>query len=272
MLVVAVLSAVVPFALVTAPARAQTVSQRFLAKLNDLRSSKNLGALGEDQALTSFAQGWSDHMAQAGALSHHPTLETAPGQWTRAGENIGFGPDADNVFASFIASPHHYANMVAPSFNTIGVGVSVRPDGTIYTVYDFEARPATTAVAPRPRASAAVARAAAKPRPATSPSVPRPAVAKPAATTMASLPPMSVSSTSEAVDLPVSVPLPQAMEVVAPPLLTPAPGPAPVVPIGATHQGEPSAITSALAVLLLLCVSSAVIRLVVLGAPRRSPR
>jgi uncharacterized protein YkwD len=36
--------------------------------------------------------------------------------------------NADKASAAFVNSPHHYANLVDPDFNSIGLGVVRRPD------------------------------------------------------------------------------------------------------------------------------------------------
>src|SRR5439155_879875 len=77
-----------------------------------------------DAELSAFAQGWSDHMAAAGVLSHNPDLASSPGHWTKAGENVGVGADVDTPFNAFVASPHHYANLVDPGFTLIGIGIT----------------------------------------------------------------------------------------------------------------------------------------------------
>src|SRR4051812_14642428 len=147
------LAMLLPLAASAAPAGADPLADRFLAKINALRASKGLGAVRPDAALTAFAQSWTDHMAAVDVLSHNPALADSPGSWTKAGENVGVGPDLDALFDAFVASPHHYDNLVDPSFNLIGLGVTIRPDGVMYTTHDFEARAsagAAPAVAPAP--------------------------------------------------------------------------------------------------------------------------
>src|SRR2546429_7762148 len=135
-LLVAVLVTVIPVAASAVPAHADSVADQFLAKINDLRASKGLGTLRMDGALTGFAQDWSDHMASVNALSHNPALASSPGSWTKAGENVGVGPEVDALFDAFVASPHHYENLVDPAFTIVGIGVTVRPDGVMYTTHD----------------------------------------------------------------------------------------------------------------------------------------
>src|SRR3954454_7055952 len=167
-LVLALLATLLPIiAATTAPASADPLADRFLAKINALRASKGLGQLHTDGALTSFAQSWSDHMAAVNTLSHNPALASAPGSWTKAGENVGVGGDLDALFDAFVNSPHHYENLIDPAFNTIGIGVTVMANGTLYTTHDFEALPAST-----PAPARAATTAASVSTPATTPKAP----------------------------------------------------------------------------------------------------
>jgi cell division septation protein DedD len=125
----------------TRPAGADvlTDAQTFLADINALRSSVGLGALTVDPQLTQVAQNWSQQMANAGDISHNPNLkDQVSGNWSKLGENVGMGPAIGDLFTAFVNSPHHYANLVDPSFNYIGIGV-VYSNGTIYTTHDFMA-------------------------------------------------------------------------------------------------------------------------------------
>jgi hypothetical protein len=123
-----------------APASAST-SGDFLADINGLRASKGLPALSLNGGLSGFAQSWSDQMASAGKISHNPNLSKAPGGWTTVGENVGVGGSEKSIFNALVASSGHYANMVNPKFNSIGIGVTVGGDGRIYTTHNFAAYP-----------------------------------------------------------------------------------------------------------------------------------
>src|SRR5688500_2669194 len=107
------------------PAHADSFTGGYLTKINALRASKGLEALRLDQDVSSFAQAWTDHMANTGILSHNPDLGDAPGEWTKAGENVGVGADASSLFDAFVASAGHYHNLVDPRFTVIGIGVTV---------------------------------------------------------------------------------------------------------------------------------------------------
>ena len=205
-LVLATLAMLLPLAASAAPASADPLADQFLAKINALRASKGVGPVRPDAELTAFAQSWSDHMASVDVLSHNPALADSPGSWTKAGENVGVGPDLNALFDAFVASPHHYANLVDPSFNLIGIGVSVTAGGNIYTTHDFEARSSTPARAPTPPTTAPTTpptTAAPKPvAPAPVPAVAAAAAAPPAADPATAVPVAAVA--------PAPVPAPEA--------------------------------------------------------------
>ena len=150
---------------------------QFLAKINNLRASKGLGALAIDGQLTSIARNWTAHMASAGAISHNPNLATQVTEnWQKLGENVGEGPDVDTLFQAFVNSPHHYANLVDPAFSLVGIGVVVAPDGTMYTTHDFEQPASSPAPPPPPQPQPAP-----QPQPQPSPSPSRSRTVPPAA-------------------------------------------------------------------------------------------
>jgi hypothetical protein len=121
------------------PAHADTVSDEmaFVAKINQLRSGLGLGTLTVDAGLTTIARDWSQQMANAGDISHNPSLANLVSlNWAKLGENVGLGPTVDQLFTAFVNSPHHYANLVDPSFTHVGVGV-VWNGSTMFTSHEF---------------------------------------------------------------------------------------------------------------------------------------
>src|SRR5689334_19980184 len=70
----------------------------FLAKLNDVRASRGVGALTVNNSLVDVARAWSGQMAGAGTISHNPNLAAqAPSNWAKLGENVGMGGDVDSI-------------------------------------------------------------------------------------------------------------------------------------------------------------------------------
>src|SRR5207244_6032678 len=122
------------------PAGADTGADEaaFLARLNALRASQGVGALQVNGGLVGMARAWSASMAGAGGISHNPALTSqAPPQWTRLGENVGMGPDVLSLHNAFVASPHHYENMVDPLFTQVGLGVVYGATNTISVTAAF---------------------------------------------------------------------------------------------------------------------------------------
>src|SRR2546423_6903229 len=116
-----------------AGAHADTVSDEaaFVAKINDLRASKGLSALQVNDNLVAKARGWAGGMAAAGRIWHSTLSDGITADWQKLGENVGMGGSGDGLHAAFVASPHHYENLVDPDFGSVGIGIVVS-GGTIY--------------------------------------------------------------------------------------------------------------------------------------------
>jgi hypothetical protein len=125
-------------------------ASQFVSLLNQLRASKGLGPLSVDASLNGMASAWSDHMAAAGTISHNPNLASqAPSNWQTLGENVGMGPTVKSIHDAFVASPHHYENLVNATYGYIGVAVTVS-NGTIFVTEDFMGTGSAPAPAPAP--------------------------------------------------------------------------------------------------------------------------
>ena len=73
-----------------APASAVTSdASAYLARINAERVNHGLPALTMRSDLNSVAQGWANHMALAGLLSHNPNLTSQVANWQTVGENVG---------------------------------------------------------------------------------------------------------------------------------------------------------------------------------------
>ena len=151
----------------------------FVAKINALRASKGLGQLTVDAGLTQIGRDWSQQMANAGGISHNLGLkDLVTANWSNLGENVGMGPNVDSLFTAFVNSPHHYENLVDPTYTHVGVGV-INAGTTMYTSHEFMALrggPAPT-TAPAPRVTAPpTPRTTAAPRPTVPRAAPKPVV------------------------------------------------------------------------------------------------
>ncbi len=173
-------------------ANAPSESAQFVAAINQLRESKGLGDLTVDSNLTSIATSWSVTMAQSDSIFHRSNLASdVTIDWKRLGENVGEGPNVSDLMAAFIASAHHYENLVDPTFTRIGVGTARTPDGILYTAHEFAAVFGPTAT---PAAQSTPVTVAAAPR-VTTPRVTTPRVTTPPTTTPP--PPPTTTTTTE---------------------------------------------------------------------------
>jgi hypothetical protein len=178
---------------VAAPAGAQSIAPadeaRVLQMVNVTRAQLGLTPLASNQALVDVARAQSQRMAAKGDIYHNPNLSeelTDLGlPWVRAGENVGVGPSVDSIEQAFVASPHHYENIVRSGYRFLGVGVIVEGGRVWVTQVFAELEDARAAVAaPRPPAPAAA------PAPRPSAAAPAPPVNPPATP----LPPPPVAS------------------------------------------------------------------------------
>ena len=127
------------------------LESQFVAGVNAVRAQAGLPPLAVHSQLTSVARSWADSQASVNAISHNPSLTgQVAGAWTLVGENVGTGPQVGGIMDAFVASPSHYANIVEPRFDYIGVGVTWGTDGRMYTTHVFMDLEATPAPAPTP--------------------------------------------------------------------------------------------------------------------------
>ena len=123
----------------------------FVAKINNLRSSKGLAPLAVDAELTEQSRRWAEQMRLADKISHAPDASVGvTSDWALIGENVGVGGDVDALFQAFVDSPTHYANLIDPNYRFVGVGV-VWAGNKMFTTHRFMSlRPPAPAPVPRP--------------------------------------------------------------------------------------------------------------------------
>jgi hypothetical protein len=119
----------------------------FVARINSLRASKGVAALTIDGGLTDKARGWAQTMADKNMIWHSVLSDGNTADWQRLGENVGRGGSVLALDTAFVASLHHYENLVDPAFGSIGLGVVRSADGVIFVAEEFMQRRAP-AVAP----------------------------------------------------------------------------------------------------------------------------
>ncbi len=118
--------------------RGPTVLQLQVVDLvNETRNAHNLGVLVEDPDLDEAAQQWAEQMVELGRLEHANDLGDGMGDtWIKLGENVGRGGSVAAIHNAWLRSEKHLANIVDPSFDSMGVGV-VERDGTLWLVQRF---------------------------------------------------------------------------------------------------------------------------------------
>lgn len=108
--------------------------------LNQSRADYGLNRLLPDRELQVLANRQANRMADSGAIFHSGDLggQLSWGWWAWA-ENVGYGPSVDWIQNAFMASGHHAANILNPSYNYVGVGVAYGSDGKVYVAQVFGA-------------------------------------------------------------------------------------------------------------------------------------
>lgn len=134
--ILAVLLLVISFLSFSFPSSASTEENVFYDSINEQRSLKGLDSLTINQELATLAVQWSQQMAASGRISHSDLVTGAPENWKKLGENVGMGGSASSIANAFIASPSHLQNILEPSFNTIGVGIT-NSNGILFVTQKF---------------------------------------------------------------------------------------------------------------------------------------
>jgi len=110
-----------------------------LSAVNDFRSQNGQAMLTWDEDIYQAARDWSQHMADAGALSHPEDLAgnfNPPAGWHKLGQNVAEAPSLDSAMTALENSPHHRENLLDPAFNHIAIGV-VQVNGLYWLTEDF---------------------------------------------------------------------------------------------------------------------------------------
>jgi hypothetical protein len=122
-----------------ASAQADTLSEEssFVAQINSLRASKGLATLAVDAGITGKARAWAQTMADKNMIWHSTLSDGVTADWQKLGENVGMGATVAGLHVAFVNSPHHYANLVDPTFRSIGVGVAHSATGVLFVAEVF---------------------------------------------------------------------------------------------------------------------------------------
>ncbi|HET9442304.1 MAG TPA: CAP domain-containing protein [Acidimicrobiales bacterium] len=128
--------AFVPFARPAAAAD-PSAEQQFIDLINAERTARGLNPLALRPEVIPVARAWTLVLITNQALSHNPLLSSLmPSDWTRIGENVGYGPNVSVLHNAFMNSPGHRANVLG-DFNQIGVGVDRDLNGVMWVTVDF---------------------------------------------------------------------------------------------------------------------------------------
>jgi hypothetical protein len=201
-------------ALFPAGAHADTVTDEasFVAKINVLRTGKGLPALQVNDNLVAKARAWAAGMAAAGRIWHSTLSDGITADWQKLGENVGMGGSVDGLHAAFVASPHHYENLVDPDFGYVGIGIAMSGSTMFVSEVFMELMPAKVTLPPvtlpkltTPTTPSTTPTTAPKPVAPKPPAPPKPAATKPV----------------EVAQAPVAPPTPPV--TATPPPVTPAP-------------------------------------------------
>jgi putative cell wall-binding protein/uncharacterized protein YkwD len=122
----------------TEPAGALTPEEDELIELiNQERSSRGMNPLTEYWDLTDDARVWSDQMAADGSPLHNPDLASITSNWHKLAENVGVGTGVAQIHRAFMNSSVHRANILDPSMDHIGVGVTHPSGEPLWVTVDF---------------------------------------------------------------------------------------------------------------------------------------
>ena len=110
------------------------IEQDLVAMTNQARSMSGLPALEYYPSLSAVARGHSAHMPIHFFYDHQNPEGDGPiqrlahvaGGWSVEAENISLvddGTSAADIFAGFMGSPEHRANLLSPIVSAVGVGV-----------------------------------------------------------------------------------------------------------------------------------------------------
>lgn len=116
---------------------------------NELRQTQGLPILTVDERLTVSAQAKANDMVNSGYFGHADNAGRRVAYWLgqtgykylRAGENLARGFDTtEEVVMAWVNSPSHYANLINPNYQEIGVGIAegyIEDRLTVFVVEHF---------------------------------------------------------------------------------------------------------------------------------------
>ena len=130
--------------------RAFDIERGVFELINRVRAERNLVPLEWSGELAEAARAHSDNMSRFDFFSHAgrdgsmvDDRVTAQGieRWQALGENIaynrGFADPAAAAVEKWLRSPSHRDNLLGAAWQHTGIGVALKPDGTVYLTQVF---------------------------------------------------------------------------------------------------------------------------------------
>lgn len=90
--------------------------------INAYRAEAGVAPLVQRRQLQRVARAWASELARTQLLAHNPDLPGQVRPFYVVGENVGVGPDWRTVYAAFMASPPHRANILDRDYASVGIG------------------------------------------------------------------------------------------------------------------------------------------------------
>ena len=120
------------------PAHGATLRGQMAPLINDDRTDRDRPALKLDLDLSRYAKKHSQDMADAGEIFHTDDLaaKLKGNDWSAGGENVGIGPNLQDLEAAFMASTPHRQNILNREFDHVAIGV-VESDGNFWVTVIF---------------------------------------------------------------------------------------------------------------------------------------
>ncbi len=118
-----------------APAAGNTAADA-LNLMNRDRTSRGLPALPVRADAQAKAQAWAEKLARDGRLSHSSLGQGLTQCYSGVGENVAMAPSVAHAEQLLMDDPPHRANILAPRWTAVGVGVA-RTNGGYMVVQVF---------------------------------------------------------------------------------------------------------------------------------------
>ena len=111
-----------------------------IGEVNLSRAENGLPALSEHVTLNMKADAWAVQLRDECNIHHSTLSDGAPPEWRKLGENVGRGGSIEQVHTAYLNSPGHRANILDPSFTSMGAGAvwgTCNGQRTVFTVQVF---------------------------------------------------------------------------------------------------------------------------------------